>query len=827
MRHPPLPAPLLWQSLLGFWILGILAVAWPVPSASCAFLLFLADARLWRAKGIFAALAVLLAGVLAGHLTTGKMWRDHTPTPVAWLDTAPKSMRICGQIQEVRGLPDNRIRMLLADVRLHGGAEKPLSGLMEWTWQNPSAYPLPGQSACLSRRPQAMQVFANPGLPDRDVIQSVRNVRWRIWSQGESGQPRIDGQPSLSARWRESLRQDFFTVLSPDAEHFPRQKLPQGKAILVALLFGDRQFLDNQTIAGFSMAALGHSLALSGQHLAVAGLAGILLVVVVARAYPGIYLCRTRTVWVMSASVPPALAYLWLGNAPPSLARATIMLCILALWLLRRRVHTTLDVLCSALFCITLFSPAAVFDTGLQLSAICVAVIGMSMPWLRRLLPRPHPAEHVARWRSLLQDALWSLQRIFALSLIIQTVLLPVGILLFGNTGHWFPLNVLWLPLVNLLVLPGAALGLLAGVCGWDAAARAILEYASLPCQWLADALAWLARQNALESPVVLRPHWTALPAFAALTAATALRGERLRLPPAGRRLLLAGALLLCAGPLLRAGERLSPEVRLDILDVGQSQALLLRLPGHVRLLLDGSGSASPRFDPGKSLVAPVLVHNDAPRLTAVLNSHPDLDHMGGLLYILRHFRTQGLFDNGKNAKGKWGELWDLTRQKHAARPLRQGDTLVLGEPENGLRLEILHPPRHSEDKWRGNNASLVARLLHHERGLALFMGDAERPVLQRLLAEGLDVRAEVLIAPHHGSYTGFLPQFFQAVRPQLVVASCGSRYAYPDKKLREWLAENHISLAYTSRDGAVRIAWQRAGQGFSLPRISTARKQK
>ena len=106
-------------------------------------------------------------------------------------------------------------------------------------------------------------------------------------------------------------------------------------------------------------------------------------------------------------------------------------------------------------------------------------------------------------------------------------------------------------------------------------------------------------------------------------------------------------------------------------------------------------------------------------------------------------------------------------------------------------------------------------------------MGDAERPVLQRLLAEGLDVRAEVLIAPHHGSYTGFLPQFFQAVRPQLVVASCGSRYAYPDKKLREWLAENHISLAYTSRDGAVRIAWQRAGQGFSLPRISTARKQK
>ena len=47
--------------------------------------------------------------------------------------------------------------------------------------------------------------------------------------------------------------------------------------------------------------------------------------------------------------------------------------------------------------------------------------------------------------------------------------------------------------------------------------------------------------------------------------------------------------------------------IRLDVLDVGQSQALLLRLPGHVRLLLDGGGSASPRFDPGQALVAPAL----------------------------------------------------------------------------------------------------------------------------------------------------------------------------------------------------------------------------
>ncbi|GHU96544.1 hypothetical protein AGMMS49974_11030 [Deltaproteobacteria bacterium] len=45
-------------------------------------------------------------------------------------------------------------------------------------------------------------------------------------------------------------------------------------------------------------------------------------------------------------------------------------------------------------------------------------------------------------------------------SMLIQTALLPMSLLIFGNAGFWFPLNMLWLPAVDLLVLPGAFLGL-------------------------------------------------------------------------------------------------------------------------------------------------------------------------------------------------------------------------------------------------------------------------------------------------------------------------------------------------------------------------------
>lgn len=308
--------------------------------------------------------------------------------------------------------------------------------------------------------------------------------------------------------------------------------------------------------------------------------------------------------------------------------------------------------------------------------------------------------------------------------------------------------------------------------------------------------------------------------AFAALLAALACKAGRPTLLPAARRLLLAGTILLSLGPLLRSIERFSGETRLSVLDVGQSQAVALRLPGHLRLLLDGGGSASPRFDPGRGLTAP-RYYNDAPRLAAVCNSHPDLDHMGGLLYLLRHFSVRALFDNGREGAGERGAEWAELRQLSGSRVLAAGDVLVLGDPALELRLEVLHPPRRAvasrrrpegdgkwpgrQDRngresaktaeeqsgrsdnaeaahdWAGNDASLVLRLTRRGRGLALFTGDAERPALRRLIASGRDLKAEVLIAPHHGSDRSFLAAFYKAVQPRLVLASCGfqNRYGY------------------------------------------------
>lgn len=167
------------------------------------------------------------------------------------------------------------------------------------------------------------------------------------------------------------------------------------------------------------------------------------------------------------------------------------------------------------------------------------------------------------------------------------------------------------------------------------------------------------------------------------------------------------------------------------------------------------------------------------------------------------------------------GHIWQATLQKRKNTPLHAGDTLQLGDPEDGLALHVLHPPRPAPGAyvWEGNSASLILRLVHNGHGLALFPGDADGAALRHLLASGRDVQADVLLAPHHGSDSSFLPEFLTAVRPRLVVASCGAfnRFGHPGKQLRQWLEEQHIPLLQTGRHGHVRVTWPLSG-GTEVP---------
>lgn len=316
---------------------------------------------------------------------------------------------------------------------------------------------------------------------------------------------------------------------------------------------------------------------------------------------------------------------------------------------------------------------------------------------------------------------------------------------------------------------------------------------------------------------------------MACLFLALALRAGRPGLPPAGKRLLICGLLLACVGPALRLHHSLVPRLELSVPDVGQAQAVLLRLPHGQTLLVDAAGSMSRSWNPGRELLLPLLTCNARPGLDAIINSHPDIDHAGGIPPLLAAFPEALLLHNGQPGSGQMGHIWQATLQKRENASLHAGDILQLGDAGDGLALHVLHPPRPvpGAHAWEGNSASLILRLVHNGHGLALFPGDADVTALRHLLASGQDVQADVLLAPHHGSDSSFLPDFLTAVRPRLVVASCGAfnRFGHPGKQLRQWLEEQQIPLLQTGRHGHVRVTWPLSGDASPpSPSWDTAR---
>ena len=104
-----------------------------------------------------------------------------------------------------------------------------------------------------------------------------------------------------------------------------------------------------------------------------------------------------------------------------------------------------------------------------------------------------------------------------------------------------------------------------------------------------------------------------------------------------------------------------------------------------------------------------------------------------------------------------------------------------------------------------------------------LFMGDAGRETEERLLADGDDLRADVLKVGHHGSAYGTTPEFLRAVAPHVAIISVGRNnlFGHPAPTTIEALRDAGIATYRTDRDGAVRV--ESDGNGFSANAFLTS----
>jgi len=252
-------------------------------------------------------------------------------------------------------------------------------------------------------------------------------------------------------------------------------------------------------------------------------------------------------------------------------------------------------------------------------------------------------------------------------------------------------------------------------------------------------------------------------------------------------------------------------QMRATILDVGQGSAALLELPKGYRMLIDGGGfSNNAIFDIGKNVVAPFLWHRKIGKLDAVVLSHPDADHLNGLLYIIRHFSVDRVLSTHQPADS---ESYQQFLRLIASGDISHPDFSQLPRhlPINGASLHILHPAPHSPCIHEGrdrNNCSLVLKACLGKSSI-LFAGDimaaAETKLARKQKAK---LGANVLIAPHHGSKTSSTPQFLDCVHPGAAIFSAGphNRFHLPAAEVLKRYRNRECRILVTSSDGAVRI---------------------
>uniref|UniRef100_I2Q3J7 ComEC/Rec2-related protein n=1 Tax=Desulfovibrio sp. U5L TaxID=596152 RepID=I2Q3J7_9BACT len=784
-----IPPLLPWQPCLLAYAAGILAVAYAVPAA-CALLLLILFPRPAPDRPSLACLVLAFGlGCGAGALALPAAPRD---VP-AWI-TAGGPVALSGTVASVDPRPEGRLSVTLTRVAVAAEGRDPaaLPGDLALTIDRPAFRPIPGDVLSVTTRVRPTSGFSNPGTADFAFSRRLDGVFYRAFARGDRNQVALGtASGDALARRRETLRRMMVSALAPPPE--ADAPIRAGRAMVVALAFGDLSDFSPADLDLIRRASLSHTLALSGMNISYVAAMGLALAWLAGRLRPTLFLRLPRPYLALVLTAPLVVGYCWLGGYSPSLYRAAFMFAGGGLLLLFGR-HTTLfDGLFLALAAMLAAMPLAAFDARLQLSALAVAGIGLFWPpfaafCARSALKKP--------WRWVVLGGLGILWT----SLCAEAAVMPVICRLFGdlNFNPW--LNAPWLPLLGLLVTPLALIGLaLLPVPFLAGPGTALLLAAAWCCEGLMRCLAFLDARHLLLTRAVLRPSWPEMLGCFGLLAALAVTLSGRRRPLAA---LLASLALLVGPTVWRAVEDAREQVVLTVLDVGQGQAVALTLPGGRRLLVDAGGLFG-NFDVGRAVVGAFLTDGRPPRLSLALASHPHADHVKGFLSLLDRFAVGRFLDNGGIPEGALAAPMAAVLADrgipHAS--LAAGDRLDLG---HGLLLSVLHPGPN--DDLSGNNGSLVLRLTWNGRGLAVIPGDAERPVLRRLAAANPDLAADVLVLPHHGSATGLAKRFHTAVAPKIAIASCGDGGRYPSPKVVDSLARLGCATYATNANGAVTV---------------------
>jgi competence protein ComEC len=538
------------------------------------------------------------------------------------------------------------------------------------------------------------------------------------------------------------------------------------RAVVAGIVLGEDEGLPEDLRDAFRASGLFHLLAVSGANVAVivGGALGLAAAVGLSR-------------WIGQAlALTAILGYVAAVGWQPSVVRAGVAGVLASLaWIAARPRDRWYFLLLGALV-LLVWNPRSLLEPGFQLSFAAVAAIFVAVPWLERELEGyPLPAKLAA---------------VVAVSGACGAVTAPLVWLHFGAVPLWsVPANALAWPAAG----PILSLGLVSAAL--DPVLPDVAELIARVNGLLAAYLAGVARVvAALPWAQVSSAHALAL--LAAIPAA-AVAVRRARGPT--RHALVAALAVAAVGAvawqLVPAGGAVPPPrgLRVTALDVGQGDAILIEAPGASMLVDEG---------PPEGRAADQLRRRGIRRLSLLVLTHPQRDHVGGARDVLRRLRVDMVLDPALQARSPYrDDAVDEARRRHVPVAVaRRGVRFRIGP----LVVRVLWP-EDAGAPGEDPNQNAIVLLVSYGSTDALLTADAESDVTLPLRPPPV----EILKVAHHGSADTGLPELLRRTTPRIALISVGegNDYGHPTASTLAALADvPGLAVGRTDRDGSVSV---------------------
>ena len=731
----------------------------------CLIILFLIKEK--RTRAAFVGLLIFFTGALYYNLRAGSI----AGTIVKY---AGKQQSVIGMVNDSPTIESDRIRYdIKALYIIENNIYKKVSGRIFLSVprdeKNRRVFRY-GDVVKFSGKLKLPQEKRNPGGMDYRASLLQKGISTTMFSREIKFIGPYSVNPFIRAAYtlRESISAFYEKNLSPDLS-----------SLLVGIVLGLKGNISGQTLRAFSDSGTLHLLAASGMNTAI--IYGVLQSI-----FDFFYVPRIFSFLAGSAAI---IFYSFMAGPSPSVSRAAAMIVILMLGRVVGRDNDALNSLGFAAVMLLLINPLNLFSVGFQLSfAATLGIILFYKTFRKLFFSFPH----------FIRDSL-------AVVICAQIMVWPIAAYYFHRISLiGFISNLFIVPLAGLVLIGGVISGL-AGIIFPPLGAVLVKLTGFL----LAVTEQAVVISSGFPMSTLVVPELSLL-IIAMYFMLLAVVFDIIPVPfAAAPRVKKASVAALAAMLLLLILYR-NPGIEVTFVDVGQGDCIFIRTKNGGTVLIDGGGMPgyyTGNFDVGSAIVEPFLYGRGVDHIDVVIFSHFDDDHARGLLTVLKDMKVFAVMYGKPSDSILYKNMLEIARSKKIKLiQASRGDRFYMGDTV----FEVLNPSRDSAFA-NDNDNSIVLKMTYGGMSF-LFTGDLGFEGERGLLESGLDVRAQVLKAGHHGSATSTSEEFLSKVNPSFAVISAGidNSFGHPSQKVLDLFLQNGIKIYRTDLQGAITFKIQK-----------------